>query len=53
MGEGFVKSGPFLDAGCIVYSISIFYFTFCLFGEVRTHPLPTGLQLFVTFTGEM
>ena len=38
MGEGFVKSGPFLDAGCIVYSISIFYFTFCLFGGVRMHP---------------
>jgi len=55
-GEGFVKSGPFLDAGCIVYSISIFYFTFCLFGGVRTHathPLPTGLQLSVTYTGEM
>jgi len=28
----FVKSGPFLNAGCIVYSISIFYFTFYLFG---------------------
>ena len=29
-----------------MYSISIFYFTFYLFGEVRTHPthpLPTGL----------
>ena len=30
--------GPFLNAGCIMYSISIFYFTFYLFGEVRTHP---------------
>ena len=28
----FVKSGPFLNAGCIMYSISIFYFTFYLFG---------------------
>jgi len=27
----FVKSGPFLNAGCIMYSISI-YFTFYLFG---------------------
>ena len=26
------KSGPFLNAGCIMYSISIFYFTFYLFG---------------------
>jgi len=43
MGEGcfFVKSGPFLNAGCIMYtaSISIFYFTFYLFGG-RTHPPP-------------
>jgi len=28
----FVKSEPFLNAGCIMYSISIFYFTFYLFG---------------------
>ena len=27
---GFVKSGPFLNAGCIMYRISIFYFTFYL-----------------------
>ena len=27
------KSGPFLSAWCIMYSISIFYFTFYLFGE--------------------
>jgi len=26
------KSGPFLNAGCIMYSISIIYFTFYLFG---------------------
>jgi len=32
MGVFFVKSGPFLNAGCIMYSISIFYFTFYLFG---------------------
>ena len=30
-GVFFVKSGPFLNAGCIMYSISIFYFTFYLF----------------------
>jgi len=30
------KSGPFLNAGCIMYSISIFYFTYL--GGVRTHP---------------
>ena len=35
------KSEPFLNAGCIMYSISIF-FTFYLFGG-HTHPLPTGL----------
>jgi len=29
---GVLKSGPFLNAGCIMYSISIFYFTFYLFG---------------------
>jgi len=43
----FVKSGPFLNAGYIMYSIGIFYFTFYLFGWgcVRTQrtPLPTGL----------
>ena len=27
----FVKSGPFLNTGCIMYSISILYFTFYLF----------------------
>jgi len=26
------KSGRLLNAGCIMYSISIFYFTFCLSG---------------------
>jgi len=42
----FVKSGPFLNAGCIMYSISIVYFTFCLFGGAyapNAPPLPTGL----------
>jgi len=45
MGEEVVKSGPFLDAGCIMYSISIFfYFTFYLLGGcVRTERTPTGL----------
>ena len=48
MGVFFVKkSGPFLNAGCITYSISIFYFTFYLFGGcVRTQrTLPTGLTM--------
>ena len=43
----FVKSGPFLNAGCIMYSISIFYFTFYLFGCVYAPYVklyrPTGL----------
>jgi len=35
------KSGPFLNEGCIMYSISIFYFTFYLFGGfVRTQRTP-------------
>jgi len=35
------KSEPFLNAGCIMYSISIFYFTFYLFGGcVRTQRTP-------------
>jgi len=41
------KSGPFLNAGCIMYSISVFFnFTFYSFGGVRrhpTHPLLTDL----------
>jgi len=28
----FCKSGPFFNAGCFMYSIRIFYFTFYLFG---------------------
>ena len=32
------KGGPFLKAGCNMYSISIFNFTFYLFGGMRTHP---------------
>jgi len=47
-GGFFVKSGPFLDAGCILYSISIFLILhFTYLGGVRTHPkhpLPTGLR---------
>ena len=42
-----VKSGLFLNAGCIMYSISIFYFTFYLFGggayASNAPTLPTGL----------
>jgi len=29
----FEKSGHFLNAGCVMYNISIFYFTFYLFGR--------------------
>ena len=38
----FVKSGPFLNTGSIMYSISIFYFTFYLFGGAYAPnaPLP-------------
>jgi len=36
----FVKSGPFLNAGCIMYSISIFYFTFYLFGGYAPNAPP-------------
>jgi len=40
-GVFFIKSEPFLNAGCIMYSISIFYFTFYLFGGcVRTQRTP-------------
>jgi len=45
----FVKSGPFINARCIVYSIRIFYFTFYFFfggGAYAPNappPLPTGL----------
>jgi len=53
MGEGvfFVKKWPFLNAGCIIYSISIQYlcFIFYLFGGGGAYapnaPLPTGLLL--------
>ena len=38
MGVFFVKSGPFLNAVCIMYSISIFYFTFYLFGGTQHIP---------------
>jgi len=41
------KSGPFLNAGCIgMYSISIFYFTFYLFGGAYAPnaQLPTALR---------
>ena len=38
-GGCFVKSGPFLNAGCIMYSISIFLFYILLIWGVRTHPM--------------
>jgi len=47
------KSGPFLNAGCIVYSICIFYFTFYLFGcayAPNVPPVPTGLHNFFSDT---
>jgi len=40
----FVKNGPFLNAGCIMYSISIFYFTFYWLG-VRTGCVRLRLRL--------
>ena len=46
MGRFCKKVERFLNAGCIVYSISIFYFTFYLFGGAyapNAPPLPTGL----------
>jgi len=43
MAGVFVKSGHFLDPGCIMYSISIFLFYILLITH-PTHPLlPTGL----------
>jgi len=39
----FVKSGPFLNAGCIMYSISIFYFAFYLFGGCLHALMPSVL----------
>jgi len=43
------KSGPFLNAACIMYSISIFYFTFYIFGggvsRHPTHPPAYGPEL--------
>jgi len=39
----FVKSGPFLNAGCIMYSISIFYFAFYLFGGYLHALVPSVL----------
>jgi len=48
-GRFFVKSGPFLNAGCVMYSISIFFilhFTYLGAGGVRTQrtSLSTGLM---------
>ena len=47
MAGVFVKSGHFLDPGCIMYSISIFFILHFTYWGVRTHPtnplLPTGL----------
>jgi len=43
----FVKSGPFLNAGCIMYSISIFYFfhfTYLGGAYAPIAPLPTDLS---------
>jgi len=41
------KSGPFLNAGCIMYSISFYFILHFIYLGVRPHPtdpLPTGLQ---------
>ena len=45
----FVKSGPFLNAGCIMYSISIFYFTF--YFRVRFEPERTVTPFLFFFFG--
>ena len=49
MGGGvfFVKSGPFLNAGCVMYSISIFYFTFYLFGGAYAPNAPPCLLAWI------
>ena len=43
---GLQKSGPFFNAGCIMYSISIFILHFTYLGGAArthpTHPLPTA-----------
>jgi len=48
-GGVFLKSGPFLNAGCIKYSISIFFilhFTYLRGGAYTPNalPLPTGVR---------
>ena len=46
MGGVFLqKSGPFLNAGCIMYSISILFYILLIWGFVRTRRTPTGLEL--------
>ena len=40
----FCKSGPFFNAGCIMYSNRIFYFTFYLFGGAYAPPCLYGLD---------
>jgi len=49
MGGVFVKSGPFLNAGCIMYSINIFilHFTY-LGGCIRTQRTPPRLRACLT-----
>jgi len=46
LGDVFVISGPFLDAGCIIDSISILFYILLIWECVRTQrtPLPTGLR---------
>jgi len=46
----FVKSGPFLNAWCIMCSISIFYFTFYLFGGAYAPPA-YGPELEPSYSG--
>jgi len=41
---GMQKSGYFLNAGCIMYSISIFYFTFYFFGGAYAPSAPPCLR---------
>ena len=63
MGGVFVKSGTFLNAGCLMYSIiiGIFYFTFYLFGGAYAPNAPpaygpamllVGWSVFVGYMGK-
>jgi len=48
----FVKSGHFLNAGCIMYSISIFHFTFYLSRGAYAPNAPPCLRAWVGLSEE-